>query len=152
MPENFEEFIKQNWFKLGILAVLLIIAFSFLYYFVVFIPLKEKVKTEQLTQEKDLEQQAKCAEAGKEAYEDYKQSNPISVGFFFEPQFYFNKTSQQCIYDGGINQVLEHGYWERFIKNSYTNETLASVWQNTKQPSQKEVNAFWDKHKELFEK
>jgi type II secretory pathway pseudopilin PulG len=44
-------FIKDNWFKIGILVVLVIIALSTAYYFVIFVPQKEKARIEQAKQE-----------------------------------------------------------------------------------------------------
>ncbi len=45
------QFLKDNWFKLGILVVLIIIALSTAYYFVIFIPNNENAKIEQKNRE-----------------------------------------------------------------------------------------------------
>lgn len=49
--KSMDTFIKDNWFKIGILMVFIIIALSIAYYFVIFIPRKEKNKIEQERQE-----------------------------------------------------------------------------------------------------
>ncbi len=51
-----KRFIKENWFKLGMMLILLLIGLSFGYYFVIFLPQKEMerkglLKHEQLIKE-----------------------------------------------------------------------------------------------------
>lgn len=157
-------FLKDNWFKLGIIIILLIAALSVAYYFVVFIPQKERAKTEQQKQEqlvrdqeKDLEQQENCREAGTKAYSDHKRNNPLSAGYFFDPEFYFNKTLQLCLYSGGYSQ---NNYWERWVKNSFTDATIIMTYNFTDgvidfnkpvdEATTKRIESFWDKYEELF--
>ena len=157
-------FIKDNWFKLGIIIILSIAVLSVAYYFVIFIPQKEGAKTEQQKQEqlikdqeKELEQQEKCREAGTKAYNDYKRNNSLSTGYFFDPEFYFNKTLQLCLYSGGYSRT---GYWERWVKNSFTNATIIMTYnfsdgiidfdKPADEVASKRIQNFWDKYEELF--
>lgn len=55
-----KEFIKDNWFKLCFAVSVVLIGFSVFYYFVIFIPEKERMKAEQAKQEqvdKELKEQ-----------------------------------------------------------------------------------------------
>lgn len=56
-----KKFIKENWFKLSVILILIIICFSLFYYFIIFIPQKEQTKQDQeatkelkITEEKEL--------------------------------------------------------------------------------------------------
>ena len=51
---NMTNFLKNNWFKLGILIVLLLVSFSLLYYYVFFLPQKEQAR---LDHEKQVERE-----------------------------------------------------------------------------------------------
>ncbi len=42
-----KKFIKENWFKISVVAILLVIALSFYYHFAIFVPLQEKAKLGQ---------------------------------------------------------------------------------------------------------
>ncbi len=46
-----KKFLKENWFKLGIIVILLMIGLSIAYYFVIFLPKKDIVQIEQQKQE-----------------------------------------------------------------------------------------------------
>ena len=166
MKEKIKNFLKNNWFKMGILIVFLLVAFSLLYYFAIFIPQKEKVKTEQLTQEKYLEQQEKCREAGVKAYKE--DSLRYGANNMVEPKYVYNKNLNLCLYSGGYSQenlssgqcgdIIKHScdsYWERWVKNSFTNESIISVVNYTDKNgeytnSSEIINKFWDEHKQLM--
>ncbi len=167
MKEKIGNWLKNNWFKLGILVVFLIFVFSLFYYFVVFIPQKEKVKTEQLTQEKYLEQQEKCREAGIKAYKE--DALRYGANNMLEPKYVYNKNLNLCLYSGGyINEDLSSGqcgdiikhscksYWERWVKNSFTNESIISVVNFTNERGEwmtdsETIDKFWEEHKRLIE-
>lgn len=144
--------------KIVLIVCLLSIGISVFYYFIVFLPQKEKVKLKQQEQEqlvkeqeKDLEQQEKCREIGTKAYNDYKKNNS-GVDYFFGPEFHFNKKLQKCFYSGGYSHK---NYWERFVKNAYTDESIIITFNFTDREvdelKQKSIEAFWDKYAVLFE-
>ena len=55
--KNTINWLKNNWFKAGILLVILIVGVSLAYYFTIFIPTKERAKVYQWQQEELVEAQ-----------------------------------------------------------------------------------------------
>lgn len=146
--------LKNNWFKLIIAAIIILIGFSIFYYSIVFLPQKERIRLEQQKQsqliekqEKNIERQEKCREAGTKTYDYYKKNNSLSTGYFFDPEFHFNEKLQLCLYSGGYSQ---DDYWERFVKNAYSDEEI--ILFNKIQSVRTDLyDSFWGKYKELFE-
>ena len=161
-------------FKIILIIFLLSISISICYYFIVFLPQKEKVKQEQgrqeqlvKEQEKSLEQQEKCKEAGIKAYKE--DSLRYGANNMMEPKYFYNKNLNLCLYSGGYfdedlssgqcGDILKHScdsYWERWIKNSFTNESIISVVNFTDENGEwttdsERINKFWEEHSRLME-
>ena len=161
-----KQFLKDNWFKIVIASAILIVAISIGYYFVFFVSSNQKIKTEQQAQEKYLEQQEKCKEAGLKAYKE--DSLIYGANNMIEPSYTYNKNLNLCLYSGGYNDynvnsgmcgdTIQHycdSFWERWVKNSFTNEKLIAVVNFTDDKGEytakiETLNEFWDKHKQLM--
>lgn len=157
----------EHWFKIGILLVLMIITCSVLYFFVFFLPQNERVKAEIISQEKLLTQTAKCKDAGLKAFKE--DGVRYGIQNMFEPTFAYNARLNTCLYSGGYSDddatsgqcgdILKHScksYWERWVKNSYTNNLVASVVNSTNEKgewitSAEVVNKFWEDQKFFME-
>lgn len=124
-------------------------------------PGNESVKSENLKREQSAKQseayrqnQEKCSVAGEYAYEKDKEAYDFA-DFLFEPQYAFNKKLNTCIYSSGYKEGED---WERWVKNSYTNEKVISVMYLSdlaKDPEKKEgilrsVDDYWKNHESLF--
>jgi hypothetical protein len=160
------EFMRQNWFKIIIAVDVFIIALSIGYYFIFFVPQNEKIKEKQQAQEKYLEQQEKCKEAGLKAYKE--DTLLYGVNNMIEPSYAYNKNLNVCLYSGGYNDynlssgqcgdTFKHycdAFWERWVKNSFTNEKIIAVVNFTDEKGEytaktETLNEFWEKRKQLM--
>lgn len=144
--------------KVSIVAGALIVALSFAYYLVVFLPKKEATRVAQQQQEKLADEQkvaeqkekelakelevktAKCFEDAKKFHESYIKS---IVGYYREPKYNYNQKLGKCLYSGGYSKSetllfsdknfdkkvkSPEYYWERVVKDVYTNETILSSY------------------------
>lgn len=115
-----KKFIKQNWFKIFIVAILLVVSLSIAYYFIIYLP-KERVEKEGLVN------QIKCQQSGIELYKaQLKEVN--SDGSLGNPEFKFNKDLKICLYKNVIISAYSNIY---FVIDVYTNKELAS-WTQVK--------------------
>ena len=110
-----EKFIKQNWFKIFIVAILLIVGLSIAYYFITYLP-KERVEKEELAN------QIKCQQSGTELYK-YQLKEVNSDGSLGNPEFKFNKDLKTCLYKNVIISAYSNIY---FVIDVYTNKELVS--------------------------
>ena len=103
--------------------------------------------------EESLSMKEKCRELGEKLYEQDKESYVGREGFLFEPKYTYNKKLDTCLYSAGWKEK-EGGIWARWIKNAFTNESLAftTYFPNStdKEVQNENVDKFWDKHHELF--
>lgn len=153
-------FLKENWFKLIIAIMIVVVGLSVAYYYVSFLPQKERTRLEQQKQEqlaKEIKEQTaqkeKCREIGTRAYESYKSIHQ-GVDYFFEPEFKFNKELNTCIYSGGYSRG---NYWDRFVKDAFTDRIIILTYNfiDEKDERQEEMDAkrielFWEKYEKLF--
>ncbi|MBP9801597.1 MAG: hypothetical protein KBC83_02955 [Candidatus Moranbacteria bacterium] len=162
--------------KVAITAGALIVALSIAYYLVVFLPQKEKVRLEEQRQEKLADEQKtmeqkekeaakevaikteKCFEDAKKFHEGYIES---VTGIYQEPKYTYNQKLGRCLYSGGYNKKLRllsdanadklvktpEYYWERVVKDVYTNETILSAYNFQDTES---IKAYWDEHSKLM--
>jgi hypothetical protein len=102
--------------------------------------LKEQEKVDkELAKELEIKT-AKCLEDAKKFHQEYIKS--IS-GYYFEPKYNYNTKLGRCLYSGGYrkNENLSVSdkdfdkkvksfeyYWERVVKDVYTNETILSAY------------------------
>ncbi len=160
----------------SIILGIVVVSFSVGYYLVVFLPEKEATRIAQQQQEKLLDEQkeserkskevakeleiktAKCFEDAKKFHENYIKS---IAGYYQEPKYNYNQKLGKCLYSGGYNKktVLlsdvnsdklvktPEYYWERMVKDVYTNETLISVYNFQDTES---IKAYWDEHSKLM--
>lgn len=134
----------------------LIISLSVTYYFVVFLPKnnQEKLKQQQLAKEQ--ENQEKCREIGTKIYKDDLKDYRNYV--VYEPKYKFSRKLNTCLYSGGystqVGSALEND-WERWVKDSFTNEKIISVLylhdlHKNNEGKIKQIEEFWKKNEELF--
>jgi hypothetical protein len=93
-----------------------------------------------------LSQQQKCLEVGQAAYKADGQEYG-GVANLDDPQYGYSKKLNTCIYSSGYsyqgdpssgvsNDILKHNcnaYWEKWVKNSYTNEKILEVFNSNYQ-------------------
>ena len=162
--------------KISIIAGTLIVALSLAYYLVVFLPKKEATRVAEQQQEKLADEQkaseqkeketakelevktVKCFEDAKRFHESYIKS---IIGYYQEPKYNYNQKLGKCLYSGGYNKKTvsfsdanadklvktPEYYWERVVKDVYTNETILSAYnfQDTET-----IKAFWEEHSKLM--
>jgi len=88
-----KEFIKENWFRLGILTIVSVFGF---YYFFIIIP-----KEEQREGLKDLELKKNiCRELGEEYRKKETEESPNYV--FMNYEYIYNKELKTCLYKSGF--------------------------------------------------
>jgi hypothetical protein len=125
-----KKFIKENWFKITILT-LVVIGIS-IYYFGYFLP--------QQRQSTLLNQQEKCREVGQEAYKADGQEYG-GVENLDDPQYGYSQKLNTCIYASGYHYYGDpsagvggdifkyncNAHWEQWVKDSYSNEKILDV-------------------------
>ena len=115
MSKNMKNFIKQNWFKVGLLAVAIIVVF---FYLLLWQPAQKRKEA--------LANNIKCRQEGSELVERAKKElrkNQI----YYTPQFRFNDELNTCLYSGSrIGADNSGSLLTSFIKDVYTNQDLAS--------------------------
>lgn len=113
-----EKFIKQNWFKLSIIAILLIVSLSVAYYFSIYLPNKNN-------NEYTFKQAEKC----KSLSDDFLKEHVVkpedsSFVFLVDSKSHFNSRLNACLlyYSQRVHltQLLEN----RYIINVLTSEVL----------------------------
>jgi hypothetical protein len=160
-------FIKQNWFKIGILVAVLVLALS--------IYGRDKPHNTQaspLNSEKTLAMAMQCRKDGelklqedKDAATNERYSAGVSNCYYLEPSYIFNKDLNTCLYSGGytcdLTKKNTEGIfkgdnakrWLRHIIDIYTNKTLAEVYvpdsSTVADWLSKQIDEFWNKSKEL---
>jgi len=166
-----KKFIKENWFKLGLLLILALGVFVF-YQDNKKTPNTEKIVTETRNEGTNIVLAKQCREDGekllqedKETATRKKQETGVVDCYYMEPHFIFNSDLDTCLYSGGYTCDLldfhkegilkgEHvKQWERHIIDVYTNKTLEFVYveDSSDVPSwkQEEITNFWNKSSEL---
>jgi len=91
------KWIKENWFKVGVLATFFVAGVSIAYYYVLFLPkthLDTTMAKESIEpRKKDLELQAMCA---KKAEEAFKENYPKTQGELFSYTCHYNRKLNKC--------------------------------------------------------
>ena len=112
-------FLKQNWFKITIIIIIIAFVASF-----IVIEAKKRASEQA---ELDLQSSIKCQQIGYAEYLREKSEDGRKI--FLSPLFKFDKTLNTCLYKGeSLGGLFDN---ESFIKDVYTNRTLAS-WTRTK--------------------
>jgi hypothetical protein len=144
--------IKENWFKLSILLILLL-GLSIFYKFTEQKKQTPPIKLPSIETEKKISpvQMEKCNELGIQLHEEDKKTYPFGA---FEPKYKYSVTKETCLYSGG--GFLTPTSWERFVKDSFTNDKLIITFNpNTKVKDDDSVldsiNKYWESHRILFE-
>ncbi len=153
-----ESFFKDNWLKIIVAIAILIV--------VVFIGFYFMFAVSQNGKRLELEQQQKCNDAGEKAYKE--DSLRYGANNMLEPSYTYNKKLNLCLYSGGYSNedlssdqcgdVIKHScksYWERWVKNSFTNDSIISVVNFTDNKGDwtaktEVINKFWEEYKQLM--
>jgi len=119
--------------KIILIIAILIIAFSVFYQYVIFMPQKDRLKTEEQKQEKLLEQLAKCREVGNKIYQEQKEDvekGTVVVSIMMNPEYIYNKKLNTCLYAGGIITTFPNTNVKptvtHWVIDSYTNQEIIS--------------------------
>lgn len=110
-----DNFIKQNWFKVGLIALILI---AILVYLLSWQPTQKR--------EKELANNIRCQQEGSQLYEKQKESL-LRNDIYLDPEFRFSKELNTCLLKGAIIGADDTGSSSTFfIKDVYSNQELAS--------------------------
>jgi hypothetical protein len=90
-----KDFIKENWFKLGLVVGLLLIALSIAYYFILFLPIQKQKNINQKDGLSSIDQQSKCS---------------IQARKFFNDEIDNEKTTDMNVRTSGTQASFENHY------------------------------------------
>jgi hypothetical protein len=110
------------------------------------IKLQEDRKIEVAKAEKE------CEELGNRMYESDNKEAMASDGYSLEPLYKFNYQINKCLYSGGIRIG---NYWERYVKDALTNQTMLSAYNpdtgnKLDEQGAKAMEDYWAEHNKLF--
>lgn len=114
-----------KFLKVSAAVAILLVGFSALYYFVVFLP-------QQRTQDKERDflfsMRQECQKAGDKLYQADVKS--MGVNSLFVPEYAYNKSLNTCLYFGGH---IEKDWINKWVKDSFTNEEIVSFMRSGEQ-------------------
>ena len=151
--------LKENWFKLGIFLAVLAIAVSACYYFIFYLPKHRESSLSTQRREMAKKNNEQCAKQGKEFTKDFMAKYWDGV----EPignSFYFNDRLNTClvsidVFNNNARSVIHSTF------DIYTNEELLASTVLLKPNEEKHTNdrvyfgglqedEYWQKQKELM--
>ena len=155
-----DNFIKENWFKVGMVISILILAI-----FIFKSPL-------EISDADYLKLSIQCREDGEKLLQEdkntatqYKYKEGIVNCYYMEPNFIFNRELNTCLYSGGYSCELQNKQtegvfkglpstrWNRRIVDVYSNKSFADVYvensSNVEDWNLKLIENFWEKSKSL---
>jgi hypothetical protein len=147
--------LKQNWFKIIISLAVIIVAGSAAYYFVVYLPYRDRQLSDQQAIKVDQENAQKCAEDGQkyfdENFDEYKNGGFTVI--LDGPYFHFNNKIKACLleyklttHDIPINIAPNGDYrFDGYIINLLSRNTEAfatAFWKNGKFASDSDASEF----------
>lgn len=163
-------FLKENWFRISIIVVILIL--SLVLYQGLVVGGKSNSPKQETSNIDTLKLSMQCRDDGERKLQEDKNmatSEKYKTGivncYYMEPAFIFNHSLNTCLYSGGYTcdlvNVYKEGFskgehvkqWERHIVDIYSNKTLASVYiedsSNISDWVQTQISDFWNKSAEL---
>jgi len=113
-----KKFIKQNWFKVSIVAILLIVGLSFVYYFSIYLPHRHN-------SEYSFQQAEKCKSLSDVFLKEHVvKTEDSSFVFLVDSQSHFNSRLNACLLYYSqrlhLDQILEN----RYVLNVLTGDVL----------------------------
>jgi hypothetical protein len=136
-----EKFLKENWFKMIISLVLVFVAGSVAYYFVIYLPNKDKTVIRQQSLNVTHGNAQNCAEIGQEYFDknfsEYKNGFPTVT--LDGPFFHYSEKLQAClleykltIYNSSILADSKNYRVDNYIINLLNGETtfVTYSWKN----------------------
>lgn len=131
--------IRENWFKIGILLLNLVLCFFIIYYFGIFLPSIEKQKISEANQKYIEEQKDKCKKAGEAEYkkeiEEAKKINDSILDWGSDnpgtPTYFYNHGTSICYYVNSKEIFRKFGnnldIVQYYVKNLGTNAIVLST-------------------------
>jgi hypothetical protein len=153
------DWIKENWFKVGVIVAILILAYS--------IYDGKNVQVAEINAEDSLNKSMQCRKDGEQRFEEDKNTatqekykSDVVNCYYFEPNYIFNQKLNTCLYSGGYTcdltkkqteGIFKGDYakrWTRHIVDIYSNKPLAeaSVDDSSSVPEwlQTQISQFWE--------
>jgi len=113
------EFLKQNWFKISIVIVMLLIAVSIFYYFVIFIPKKEQMRLEAEAAKIESEKQTQLAEEQKKQEEKQKAQDDLNSCIASAGSNYNSRWNNECDFLGKLTSECKTILIDTYSYTSY---------------------------------
>ena len=133
------KWIKENWFKLFLGLIVIIVCVSAGYYFFSFLPQEKKLVEERQALAYNQEQSQKCSNAGSTYFKNFKQESDktltetvgVSPNSFENPTFHFNSNLKTCLVEISytIYWMGKDAVFVSLIKDVYSNKlVITSTW------------------------
>ena len=107
-----QDFMKENWFKVGLVIILSIAGISMAHYYLVFLPEKEN-------QDFLFSMKQKCQDSGTKLYEeDFKEMGRSAL---FTPEYAYNQKLNTCLYASGY---IQSNSLQKWIKDVHSNKEI----------------------------
>ncbi len=121
MKEKIKTFLQKNWFKIIVALVILLIGFSILYYFVIFLPQKEEARLEQQRQEQLAKEEKEREELERESQAKEEAEQALSNCIASAENYYIDRWYRECKEQGkltskciDINELSFDEYLEKY--------------------------------------
>jgi len=161
-----EHWLKQNWFKVGLILAILILAYSIYGGGPSAGSDRSSADSIKLSMQCKVDGEKKLQE-DKDTATRLKYERDVVDCFYMEPEYLYNDKLNTCLYYGGYTCDLTKKYpegsgffageyakrWTRHIYDVYTNKSLADVSvldsSDVSEWTQGMISDFWEKSKEL---
>jgi len=159
-----KRFLKENWFKIGLLLVLVVLAA------VIYFVYKNWRVNETASESLKLAQQCnqdgqKLLRADQDTATSLQNQRNATTCYYMEPEYLYNQKLNTCLYSGGytcnLTNTITSGFlkgqpatsWTRHIIDVYSNNTLAVAGvddsSNVTDFENKLIKSFWDEASKL---
>lgn len=113
-----KKLIKENWFRVGIIFLVFLVAFSVVYYFVFFLP---KIKNQEVLSKNQLI----CSQLEEKVKNNYDKDYEHLGITYLSSSNHYNKKLQKCIVDISYDwNSSEPAYTEEYVVDVVENQRL----------------------------
>jgi hypothetical protein len=118
-----KKFIRENWFKMGIIIALLIVALSAAYYFVIFLPIQQQPESlPGQNQVGDIDLQVKCADGAAKLFKQLGYDSSKGTDSYTN---HWNKNLEKCFM---LIQSSANGTIYEYLTDVFEIKTYGATW------------------------